>query len=548
MKGLLARIGRLCFRVFPSDFRDRFDDEMMGFLRIGAEEARAQGGFPGLIRFWIRALTDLVQAAAAERLEERKMQINTGGAGGMGDLSLDARYAIRALLRTPGFTAVALLTLALGIGATTAMFSVANAALGRALPYRDPGSLVMARATFSGNVNPWASFPDYMDYRDRAETLESLATIGGGSFPVTISGGDEPVQARLTFVTANLFETLGTPPVLGRTFTIEELPGEGAGQIVISHGFWQRWFAGDPGVLGKTLILDGSPTTVMGVMPPDFRFMYDTEIWAPPRPGNSNSITRRYHNWLMVGRLSPDTPLAAAQAEVDVISAQLEEAYPNSNRRKALQLDGLRGALVEGYRQSLLILLGAIVLVLLIACSNVASLLMARGTTRGSEMALRAALGAGRARLTRQLLVECLILALAAGAIGVLLAVWIQHLILGFVAMDTLGIQDVGLSPSMLGIAMGLSLGTILLFGLFPSLSAARANPAEDLREGSRGSASKGGIRIRSGLVVLQVALSLILLVGSGLLLKSFARLSGVNPGYRVENLFTATVSLPNDG
>ena len=547
VKGVSARVGRFLFRIFPSEFRERFGSEMMDFLRAGAEEAQARKGFLGQIRFWIKALNDMARTAVAERIEERRMQIHSGEASGMGDFGLDARYAVRALLRTPGFTAVALLTLALGIGATTAMFSVANAGLGRALPYRDPGSLVMGRATFDGNVNPWTSFPDYMDYRDRSETLESLATIGGGSFPMTISGGDEPVQARLTFITANLFEVLGTPPVLGRTFTIEELPGDGAGQVVISHGFWQRWFAGDPDVLGKTLILDGSPTTVMGVMPPDFRFMYDTEIWAPPWPGNSNPITRRYHNWLLVGRLAPDTPLTAAQAEVDVISAQLEEAYPDSNRRKALQLDDLRGALVEGYRQSLLILLGAIVLVLLIACSNVASLLMARGTTRGSEMALRAALGAGRVRLTRQLLVECLILALAAGALGILLAVWLQDLILGFVAMESLGIRDIGLSPSMLGIAMALSLGTIFLFGLFPSISAARANPAQDLREGSRGSASKGGIRIRSGLVVLQVALSLILLVGSGLLLKSFARLRGVDPGYRVENILTATLSLPDD-
>lgn len=548
MEGLVTRIGRLLFRVFPPDFRDRFGDEMMDFLRMGAEEARLRGGLPGQLRFWIRTLTDMARTAVTERIEEREMQIHTGGASGFSDLTLDARYAIRGLLRTPGFTVVALLTLALGIGSTTAMFSVANEALGRALPYQDPERLVMGRATFSGNVNPWVAFPDYMDYRDQAESLESLATISGGSSPVTITGGDEPVLARMTFITPNLFEVLGTPPVLGRTFTIDELPGEGAGQVVISHGFWQRWFGGDPDVVGRSLIVDGAPTTVMGVMPPGFRFRYDIDIWAPPWPGNSNPITRRYHNWLLVGRLAPDVSLEAAQAEVDVISAQLEEAYPDSNRRKALQLDGLQEATVEGFQQSLFILLGAIVMVLLIACSNVASLLMARGTTRGGELALRAALGAGRIRLTRQLLVECSILALLAGGIGILLAVWLQDLILGFVAMDTLGITDVGMSPTMLVIALCLSLGTVLLFGLFPSLSAARANPSEELRDGARGSASKGGIRIRSGLVVLQVALSLVLLVGSGLLLKSFARLRGVDPGFRVENVFTATVSLPNDG
>jgi putative ABC transport system permease protein len=427
------------------------------------------------------------------------------------------------------------------------MFSVTDAALGRALPYPDPEELVLGRATFNGNVNPWASFPDYQDYRDRAESLESLATIGGGASLVTITGGDEPTQASITFVTANLFETLGVPPATGRTFTIEELPGDGAGQVVISHGFWQRWFGGSGNVLGTTLILDGSPVTVMGIMPAGFRFMYDVDLWLPPWPGNSDPITRRYHNWLLVGRLAPGATFEGARSEVEVISAQLEEAYPESNQNKALQLDGLQDAMVEGYRPSLMILLASIVLVLLIACSNVASLLMARGSTRASEMALRSAMGAGRSRLTRQLLVECLILASVAGCLGVLLASWLQNLILGFVSMDLLGISEVPLSSSMLFTALVLSIGTVLLFGLFPSFTTARANPVDDLKEGARGSTGGRGMRFRSGLVVLQVALSLILLVGSGLLIRSFARLSGVDPGFRTENLLTATIALPRD-
>jgi putative ABC transport system permease protein len=405
----------------------------------------------------------------------------------------------------------------------------------------------MGRATFSGNVNPWASFPDYMDYRDRSQSLQTLATIGGGASPVTVTGGDEPVQVPMTFVTANIFEALGTPPRLGRTFTIEELPGDGAGQVVISHGFWQRWFGGADDVLGKSLLIDGSPVTVMGVMPEGFRFMYDVDLWAPPWPGNSDPTTRRYHNWLMVGRLKPDATLEGAAAEFEVISTQLEEAYPDSNRRKAARIDGLQDVLVEGFRQSLVILMGAILILLLIACSNVASLLMARASTRGSEMAVRASLGAGRLRLTRQLLVECVVLALGAGVLGIVLAMWLQDLIVSFVSMRSIGITDVDLSPSMLFVALALSLGTVVLFGLFPSFSAARANPAQDLRDGSKGSAGRGGIRVRSGLVILQVALSLVLLVGSGLLLRSFARLSGVDPGFRVENLLTATLALPRD-
>jgi len=401
---------------------------------------------------------------------------------GFSDLGQDIRYAFRTLRRTPGFTLVAFLTLALSIGATTAMFTVMHAAMGRALPYHNPGSLVMGRATFGGNVNPWASFPDYMDYRDQAESLASLATIGGGAGSVTVTGTDEPEQANITFVTSNLFETLGVPPILGSTFSIEELPQNGPGEVVISHSFWQSWFGGDPNVVGRTLTVDGSSATVMGVMPPGFRFMYDVDLWSPPWPGNSQPITRRYHNWLLVGRLASGATLEEARAEVDVISVQLQEAYPDSNRRKALQLDGLQTAMVEGYRQSILILVGSIVLVLLIACSNVASLLMARGSARVSELAVRSAMGAGRFRLTRQLLVECLILALTSGVAGVLLAMWLQDLILGFVSLNLLGIEELGVSFTMLGIALALSVGTVLLFGVYPSFSAARANPAAVLK------------------------------------------------------------------
>ncbi|MFH1765368.1 MAG: ABC transporter permease [Gemmatimonadota bacterium] len=547
MNRLLAGLGRTLLRVFPRDFRERFGDDIAYHFATGSREARARRGAIGWAHFWIKAIVDVARAAAAERREERSMQRVDHDGGVFSDLGQDVRYAFRALRRTPGFTLVALATLALGIGATTAMFSVTNAAMGRALPFPEPDRLVMGRATFSGNVNPWVAFPDYMDYRDQATSLESLATHNGGASLVTVTGGDEPQQARITFATPNLFETLGVPPVLGRTFTIDELPTDAPGEVVLSHGFWQRWFGGDPGVLGRTLIVDGSPITVMGVLPAGFRFLYDTDLWVPPWPGNSDPMTRRYHNWLLVGRLAPGVSIEAARSEIDVISTQLQEAYPDSNKDKALQIDELREAMVEGYRQSILILVGAIVLVLLIACSNVASLLMARGSTRTSEFAVRAALGAGRGRLTRQLLVECVVLALVAGGMGVLLAVWLQDFILGFVSMDLLGIEEMGLSFTMLGIALLLSLGTILLFGVFPSIATARANPAEDLKEGSRGSTSGGGIKFRSGLVVFQVALSLVLLVGAGLLLRSFARLRGVDPGFRVENLLTATVALPSD-
>jgi len=463
------------------------------------------------------------------------------------DLALDVRYGIRTLRRSPGFTLVAVITLALGIGAATAMFSVLDTALWRSLPFPNAERLILGRATYSGNIGPWVSFPDYLDYRDQSETLESLATIRCLPSLVTVTGAGEPEQASITPATSNLFATLGVVPHLGRFSILDELPEAGGGEVVISYAFWQSWFGGASDVLGRNLTVGGNPMTVVGVLPVGFHFFFDSDLWIPPDSGNSDPVTRRYHNWFVVGRMAPSVSLDEARSEIDVISAQLEKTYPDSNRNKALQLDGLHAAMVEGYEPSLLVLAGAITFVLFIACGNVANLLLARGSTRTSEVAVRSALGATRFRLTLQFLVECMILALAGGSLGIVLAVWLKNLILGFVSMDLLGLKDVGLSPSMFGIALTLSLGTLLFFGVFPSLVAAQANPAENLKTGSRGSASWRGIRYRSALVILQVALSVILLVGSGLLIRSFARLRGVDPGFRVENLLTATVSLPSD-
>ena len=396
MKKALPIVGRFFFRALPRGFRERFGDDIADFLETRSREVRSRRGRLGAFQFWLRSIADLARTAVRERREERTMRKATADGTLFSHIGPDVRFAFRALRRTPGFTLVALLTLALGIGATTAMFSVMNKALFRSLPFPEPDRLVLARATFDGNVNPWVSFPDYQDYRDQAASLASLATIGGGASLVTITGAEEPEQASLTFITPNLFQTLGVPPTMGTTFTIDELPETGSAQVVISYSFWHRWFGGSPDVIGQTLIIDGGPATVMGVMPLGFRFLYDVDLWVPPWPGNSNPITRRFHNWLLVGRLSEGVTVEAAQAEVDVISAQLEEAYLDSNQGKALQIDGLHGAMVEDFQLSLVILVGAIVLVLLIACTNVASLLMARGSVRAPELAVRSALGAGR--------------------------------------------------------------------------------------------------------------------------------------------------------
>jgi len=461
----------------------------------------------------------------------------------MDDLVQDIRYAVRGLLKSRGFTAVVLLTLTLGIGATVAMYSVLHAALGQALPFPDANRLAFVNTTIRGNPN-LTSFSDYLDYRDQSESFEALGAMIGFTLPVTVTGTEEPERVPMVFATGNLFEALGVRPYLGRTFSPEEAAPGGEMALILSYGYWQRSFGGSPEVLGQTVNLNGAPVPIVGVMPPDFHLLFDTEAWLPGADGGPMTGIRRYHNWFMIGRLKDDATLASAQAELEVVARNLEEAYPDSNTGKSVLVEDLHSWMVDDYRQTLFILMGAIGLVLLIACGNVASLLMARGSARVTEMAVRTALGAGKGRLVRQLLTESLLLSLVAGGLGVLAAFWLQDLILGYVELDILGIGSLGLSGSVMGFALLLSLATALLFGTVPAMAVARAQPAQDLKEGGRGSTT-GGARFRSGLVVLQVAVSVVLLIGSALLIRSFGRLAGVDPGFDAEGLLTAEVSLP---
>jgi len=459
----------------------------------------------------------------------------------------DLKFALRTLTKNPGFALVTILILSVGIGANAAMFSVTDAVLIRSLPYPESESLVLGRTTYGENLAWNVSSPDYYDYRDLNQSFESLAAIRSFSNEWTITGGDEPEKVPGTFASVDFFPTLGVQPVHGRQFTADEADLSAPNVVLISYGYWQRRFGGAADVVGSTLVANGLTATVVGVIPAGFYFRHPVDIWAPMRDGGPATGVRRFHNWTVVGRLSEGVSLSQAQAQIDVISSQLQEAYPESNEDKGLRLIELHEALTAQYEDLLFLLMGAIGLVLLIACGNVASLLLARGTGRAAEMSVRSALGASGGRLARQLLTESVLLAVSAGVFGVVLSVFFQRLLVSFLPLDALGIREIGLSASMLGFALLLSLLTALIFGVFPAVAGARANPAEDLKGGTRTSAGGGRTRLRSSLVILQVALSLVLLIGAGLLIRSFARLRAVDPGFASENLLTAQVDLPGD-
>jgi len=456
----------------------------------------------------------------------------------------DIRFSFRALRASPWFSLVTVLTLALGIGASVAMFGVLHSAFFRPLPFPEPDRLVMGRATFEGELNPWAAGADYYDYRDQSAAFQELAAILPPPMDMTVSGGGDAERISGGVASPNLFPVLGIVPAAGRLFQEEDGQDGSEAVAILSHGFWQRRLGGDPEAMGRTLVVDGNPITVVGVLPRGFFFMAPADLWLPMRPGEYAAEDRDRHNWYMVGRLAPGVTQREAQADVDVISARLEEAYPETNENKGLLLTSLHETLTEEYRLSLWILTGAVSLVLLIACGNGAGIFLARAPARRFELSVRSAMGAPRERLVRQLLAESLGLALAGGVVGTILALWFQGMMLEYLAMDQLGPLEAKLSLPILGAGVGLSLVAGLLAGIYPSLRSAGGSLTEALKTGHR-IGGDGGSGFRGGLVVAQVALSVILLAGSGLLVRSLMNLQTLDPGFDSENLLTAQVWLP---
>jgi putative ABC transport system permease protein len=459
----------------------------------------------------------------------------------------DLRYGARTLLKNPGFTLIAVLTLGLGIGANTAIFSVANTALLRPLPYQNPDELVMVWETA-----PKLGFPhndvapaNFIDWRDQNQVFTQIAAFGGASLSLT--GRGEPERIEGMRVSASLFPLLGVAPALGRVFTEQEDRSDAQGVIVLSHSLWQRRFGGDTGVIGQSLTLNNHSYTVIGVMPAHFRFPgREQEFWTPMAFEPDEAAGRGDHYLSVAARLKPGVTRQQAQAEMDTIAARLQRQYPRTNTDQGVALVPLHEEFAGAIRKPLLILMGVVGFVLLIACANLTSLLLARATQRASELTIRAALGATRMRLIRQLLTESVLLALSGGAVGALLAIWGVDLLETLVPENLAQARGVVVDGRVLGFSAAVSLLTGVAFGLAPALQISKLNLTEALKEGGRSGAGSRG-RLRGALVVGEIALSLVLLTGAGLMIKSFYRLTGVDPGFQPDKTLTMRMQLSGE-
>ncbi len=458
----------------------------------------------------------------------------------------DIRYAFRSLRRSPGFTATALLTLALGIGATTAIFTLVNGFLLRPLPYPKPDRLVFLSETSEQVPNMSISWPNYQDWVAQNRVFDGIGAFRGSGFILIGQGQAERLLGAEC--TGALFSILGVKPALGRTFQVrEEQPG-GERVVVLSHGLWNRRFGGDKGILGRALTLNGDVHTVIGVMPAGFQFPTpQIELWSSLGRRADQMAERGSHPGIYaVARLKPGRGLDQARSQMNTIAGRLAGEYPNTNRGNGVIVTSLHERAVRGIRPALMVLGVAVILVLLIACANVANLLLARATARYREFAVRAALGAGRWRLVRQLLTESLLLALLGGAAGLALARAGTRALIATLPIGTPRIHEVVVDGEVLFFALAVSVFSSVLFGLAPAWRVSRRDLHATLKEGGRGSGgSSGHRRFRGALVVAEVALSMVLLVGAALLLRSFGNMISTNPGLNVENVLTLQVALP---
>jgi predicted permease len=540
---LLSRITSLWRNLSDKESVDQdLTEELRAHIDLLTEKKISEGLKPEEAR---RAA--LIEVGGIEQVKERVREVRTGRP--LEDLAQDLRYALRGLRKHRGFTTVAVITLALGIGANTAIFTVINTVLLRPLPYERPDQLVVLTEMISDRPIG-VSYPNFVDWRGQNTALENVAAVRNReSFNLTGAGESERLQGRL--VSANFLTTLGVKPIRGRDFAAED-DQPGANPVaIISHALWQRRFGADETIVGKQLTLNGQQFTVIGITPPNFQFGSEADVSVPIGLSAERFKLRGKDPGINAfARLKPGTSTEAANAELNTIAARLEQQYPDTNTGRRVRVESLRESVVGEVRPTLLTLLGAVGFVLLIACANVANLLLTRSAGRQKEMAIRTALGAGRARILRQLFTESAVLALAGGVVGLLLAIWGTSLISSYIPEGIPRMSELGIDGRVLLFTLGASLLTGVFFGLAPALQSPDSNLAETLKEGERNS-SRGHNRAGKLLVVSEVALTLVLLVGAGLLVKSFWRLSQVDPGFNPQNVLAMQIAIsarPEEG
>jgi putative ABC transport system permease protein len=464
----------------------------------------------------------------------------------MGSFFQDIRYALRTLSQKPGFTIIAVLTLALGIGATTAMFSVVDAVLLRPLPFHSQEQLIHAYGKFSLSDDAGVSPPDFADYRASAKSFQQFAAVGYLDGIDNITGGAQPEQIRSQIVSWNFFEALGVPPLVGRSFVAADEKQFEPQVMILGNGIWKREFGGDPSIIGRKVALDGKNVTVIGVLSADLPSVSRAEIWMPLPMDNPGMNVRQAHFLAVIARMKSGIDINSARAELDAIAGNIAAQNPDTNKGWSLRVTSLTNFVVGRTQKALILLLGAVILLLLIGCANVANLLLARAAGRRKEIAIRTALGAGRWRIARQLLTESFVLSIAGGALGIFAAVWGVTGLSALAPASLLRVNDIQVNFTVLGFAAGISLLTGILFGLAPAIQFSRGSVQEVLKEGARGSSRTSRHRTGNFLVIGEVALSVALLLGGALLFNSFWRLIHVDPGFRPDHVIATTLHMSN--
>jgi len=551
--------------------RARYGEEMRDTFAARCRDAAPHGAFAVAILL-ARELADLAAASIAARRHDEEGTAETAEIaekrrlGGLRELrgfflpcpstsprrshavsSLfqDFRYAARLLLRQPGFSVVAVLTLALGIGANTAVFTVVNGVLLRPLPYREPGRLVQLFNGRNGRLSMTLSPPNYLDVTAQSGVFAGATAMTSSS--ANLTGVGEPELIDGANVTPSFFNVVGVTPRLGRGLVEADGEGSGASVVVLSDGLWRRRFGARADIVGSTMRMDGKPFTIVGVAPPDLTVPGGADYWRPlvfkPRELSDKA---RGAQWIGgIARLKPGVDLEQAKAAMAVVAERLSRDFPNTNKDRVITAMGLQDRIVRNIRPALLILLGAVTLVLLVACVNVANLLLARANGRSREVAVRAALGAGRRRLIQQFLAESVMLGLAGGAAGLVVAYWSTRALVAIGPASIPRLAEVGLDWRVLAFTIAVAVATSVVFGLVPAMTTTGQRVARFVSTAGRGAVGSSGTRVRKTLVVCEMALAVILLIGAGLLIRSYQRISIVDPGFSADHLLTFTVALP---